>query len=497
MSSRIESYGDRGSVVLGEACIGAGRDISVQCETPVSHLAPGLFLVVLLVACPAAASAEADIDGPGRYYVFRTLDSGDPPTAEQDASCDAHFGPRAALARVRLNARLFGFRVDPLTSRLVDQAASVLGPGFICGAPVAGRDDVFEAYAYAALPGAGTGEATGTCGVQPAIGQPGADYFTCRLALRPDPTTGAAGGLLTSNSIVNPGNAVPGTPTGSVWTAYVVGRPGAASPTPPQEPGQAPEGDVPGADFYVMRAFETGTPPSSPVCGPATATIRTATLSSVEPDIASGLIPEDARYVPVGALTVCYGGTDGHRRPATAAVQLGAPSDPLTVTAQGECRETATPAGDRLRQQSCSLAVPVDLGEGVRGGMITSNGLVSAEEPTASVNAAVWTISIFGGSVRPVAEPPSTRTLTVTRVRVSVRRGRNRLHVRWRPAGARPASYDVDVRYLPARRWRRILRATTRQTLGLRRRGNRDVEVRVRARQSDGTPGAWAKARVR
>ena len=53
--------------------------------------------VVVLLASTATARAE--------QYVFSTLDSGDPPTAEQNAFCDDAFGARSATVVSRLNAR--------------------------------------------------------------------------------------------------------------------------------------------------------------------------------------------------------------------------------------------------------------------------------------------------------------------------------------------------------------------------------------------------------
>lgn len=464
---------------------------------------------VIIAACalavmghPGPAAADPALDGPGRYYVFRTLDSGNDPTAEQNAACEGYFGSRASAAVIRLNAGLFGFRVDPLTGRLVDQAASVLGPGFICGAPVLGRDDVVEAYAYATLPGAGKGEATGTCGLQPAIGQPGALHFTCHLGLRPDDPTGVVGGLLSSNSIVNPGNLVPGSPTGSVWTAYIVRRSGAPAASAPPASAQKPPGDVPGADFYLTRAFDSQTPSAAPACGASTAAIRTATLRSVQPDPATGAIPDGARYVTVGSLTVCYAAAGGGRRSATVEVRLGPASDPLVISAQGDCRDQPSPAGADVNLQSCALTVPASLRDGVRGGMVTSSGLVPAGEPAGAANAAVWTISLFGGSVRPVPDPGADgATATVVspaRPRVTFTRGARSLRVRWRGSeGAKPLRYDVDVRYRPARGWRRVLRATARRSVTLRVRRSRAVDVRVRAHGADGARSAWATVHAR
>lgn len=75
-----------------------------------------LLLLLLVPAAPAAASP--DVDGPGRYYVFGTLDSGATPTTQQEERCAAHFGPRTATVITRLNARLFSFDADPASGPL-------------------------------------------------------------------------------------------------------------------------------------------------------------------------------------------------------------------------------------------------------------------------------------------------------------------------------------------------------------------------------------------
>ncbi len=157
--------------------------------------------------------------------MFRTLDTGNAPTADQTARCHAHIGPLESAATItELVAELHSIEADPQTARVVNEQVSKIGDGYICGAvplndPTAGL--AFDAYANATVAGFPEMELTGPCSLQPVVAQPGALLLNCRLEIIADPAQGIAGGFATSNSTINP-LGVPGNPTGSVWTAYVI-----------------------------------------------------------------------------------------------------------------------------------------------------------------------------------------------------------------------------------------------------------------------------------
>jgi hypothetical protein len=133
---------------------------------------------------------------------------------------------------LELDAELFSFAVDPANG-LVDDTRDHLvrvGPGFLCLAP--SPDGLrLDSYGFAVLEGLAAPlelEFAGPCDLAPVPAQPGAAFFNCKLDVLPDLTRGILGGFATSNSIVNPKNLVPGNPTGSVWTVYVIEVPDAS-----------------------------------------------------------------------------------------------------------------------------------------------------------------------------------------------------------------------------------------------------------------------------
>lgn len=358
------------------------------------------IVAALVVAPPALADrAESpDLDGPGRYYVFRTLDSGQAPTAEQEARCDEHFGPLAPLAAIRLNALLFSFRTDAATGALTDQTARVLGPGFICGGPGIAGPDVFSAYAYVQLPGIGAPDSSGSCTIGPSQLGLGPLLLGCRLILPAQPEIGLLGGIATSNSVLNPGNAIPGAPTGSVWSAYVIRKPGsppvAAGPVPDQS---LVEEDIPGVEFYVARSVRDRASGSSAGCIAGTDSARTAQLRSVQPRVRSALIPKRAKLRAIGRLTLCFRDPDSGRTRALVNLR-GDGAGPTVVRAAGQCRSLETAAGPNLRQQTCTLPLSADPAAGIRGGMLTGSGLVGSGPRALPRNSAVWTLSLIGSA---------------------------------------------------------------------------------------------------
>lgn len=343
----------------------------------------------------AAAPAATAVD-PGTYYVFRTRDTGAKATGEQNARCNAHFGVRSLLTITRLNALLFSYESNPATGRIENQTAGLLGPGFICAVP-SGRkkgDDV-DAYAYSSLPGPGLVEATGPCGLAPVVVNNLPLILNCALQVRPDAAKGIAGGLITSNSLVNTINRTASAPTGSVWTAHVVGSAansgGALGVVPP---GTKPE--TPGLDFFVARTRNETTPASSSECrraglAAAPLAIRRTDLAVAQPDPISGHVP-DVPGPSVAAMTVCYAYVSNLGYRAFAVADLKTASGTFSVRASGDCRSVPSPAGAGVRAQSCSLVVRSGA---AKGGLITSNGLIEAGNPASAVNSAIWTFALF------------------------------------------------------------------------------------------------------
>lgn len=342
------------------------------------------------------SSASAADRPPVSYYTFRTRDTGAAPTNEQNTRCNRYFGARALTTIKRLNALLFAFNTDPASGLLTDQTANLLGPGFICAAPKLSTTEV-DAYAYSSLPGPGLVEATGPCGLEPVAVNGSPLILNCALGVRPIPTKNVLGGLITSNSLVNLLDPSGKAPTGSVWTAQIVGdvqNSGGGGGTVP--PGIKPE--TPGLDFYSLRTRDEATPdPSSVDCtvtgmsGKALA-VRTANLWVAQPDAQSGRIP-DVPTASVGKLTVCYAYalSGGYR--AFARADLKAGSKTIKVTARGNCRTTTSAAGADLRGQACALSVRKG---DVTAGLMTSNGLIDAGQPASAADHGVWSLALFG-----------------------------------------------------------------------------------------------------
>lgn len=353
----------------------------------------GLLLAFAIATVSATAAEAAGQDGPGSFYMFRTRDTTEPATAAQNANCKSYFGTvRYSTIITRLNAALYSPATDPATGRIVDQTAAPLGPGFICSAPGANLDGILEAYAYTALPGMGTVYANGPCSPEPVFPAPGAIVASCRLKPRPDASVGVTGGLITSNSIVNQTpDTAPDTPTGSVWTAYITGTPVPSStPTPVVEP---PGDEAPGINFFLARSSKTATSTSTRNCDGPAMFARKSTLTSVQPDPGTSEISPVSGPV-IGSLLVCYTIPVVGAYFGTAKATLQGKDGPISFTMAGRCANVGTSAGNA---QSCSFSVT----SGVKGGMITSNGLASSWFPQTANSASMWTFALFGSQVAP------------------------------------------------------------------------------------------------
>jgi hypothetical protein len=370
-------------------------------------------LLILAMSLATAAPTQADV-GPGSYYMFRSFDTGAPFTPEQQQLCDDHYGPVRRTTASDLNAGLFAFTGDPSTGYVDNQKASYLGPAIACTAPIVGPDltqpdpDLLEIFGViwrppATLAGLSTFDAP--CSPAPAVAQPGVLLVNCRGPFGPDPSGRVLGGVATSNSISNPHNAVPGAPTGSIWTTYVVTKRGARLPPPTGgEPPSTPT-PSPGLDFYVFRASKGDVAGGSPTCPSSpTATVvgaRRSNLYATAPRLSDGRVP-DERGRRSGALTVCFTSAASGRRSAVARIELSERGQHLRLDLSGDCADLATPAGASLRQQACNLRVmpsPDQLSSGIKGGLLTSNGLVKAKAPLVAADSHVWTLALFSGQV--------------------------------------------------------------------------------------------------
>jgi hypothetical protein len=360
---------------------------------PGSHAASKKATASLKTGTSSLAAPGA-VD-PGTYYVFRTRDTGKAATGEQNTRCNKYFGVRAALTITRLNALLFSFDSNPLTGRLTDQTKNLLGPGFICAVPGTNGNDT-DAYAYSSLPGPGLVEANGPCGIAPVVVNNLPIILNCNLQVKPDPAKGITGGLITSNSLVNTINRTSSAPTGSVWTAHVVGSAANTGGSPGTIPPSI-KPETPGLDFFVTRTRDETTSATSTECLRAglsgkPVAVRTTNLAAAQPDPNSGHVP-DTPGATVGKLTVCYAFADNAGYKAFAVADLKTATGTFAVRADGDCRTVSTVSGAGLRGQACSLTVASGP---AKGGLITSNGLIEAGKPASAATSAIWTFALFG-----------------------------------------------------------------------------------------------------
>jgi hypothetical protein len=335
------------------------------------------------------SAAPTSLDGPGSYYVFRTLDSGQNPPAAQDAACNNYFGSLRSLSVVeRLDARLYSFTSSPTSGFLTDQTAQLLGPGYLCLAPGFSGADILEGYASTSLPGVGVTNMHGHCGVQPLIAQPGSAVVDCDLTILPNGAN-ITGGVATSSSIGNP-LKLSGAPTGSVWTAYVTGSVTSSVPAPVSG-GQPDTGN---AQFSVSRELNSVASPATAACAGGT---RRTELHAVQTDPATSKVVGSPSATVAGTATICYSKPSAPDFGASLTLSLNGVSPALAITSSGHCRQQAVPGVTGSVQQSCGFAIPLNLLRGLNGGLVTTSGLVPAASPAQSANSAVWSVSLLGG----------------------------------------------------------------------------------------------------
>lgn len=346
------------------------------------------------LAPPSAGAATPT--KPVGYYMFRTRDTGTPATSEQNKRCNNHFGLAALTTISRLNARLFAYEANPSTGLITNQTKSLLGPGFICAVPQAIGADPIKAYAYSSLPGPGLVEAAGGCDLSNVAAPGNPLILACRLGVRAKASAGVQGGLITSNSLVNLLDRSETAPTGSVWTAQIVGP----AVNPGGDPGPVPPGtqpETPGLDFFTVRTRNEEVLTDAARCDdvhvPNPTSVRRADLVAAQPDPVTGKVPEPGSSPSVGTVTICFQHkvTGGIRAAIVADLDSG--ERPITVLARGDCKETSTVAGTGLRAQGCAL----QLYRGdARAGLVTSNGLIQTGAPAKAADSGTWTFALFG-----------------------------------------------------------------------------------------------------
>jgi hypothetical protein len=367
--------------------------------------------VTVRVGAPTAPAGAGD---PGGYYMFRSFDAGAPFTSAQQQACTDHYGSARGAGASDLNAGLFAFTTSASTGQVENQKASYLGPGIACTAPVSSPNpsqtdpDLLEIFGViwpppSTLAGLSTFDAP--CSPSPALTQPGVLLVNCRGSFGPGAGGRVIGGFATSNSVSNPHNAVPGAPTGSIWTTYVVAKHGTRLPPPPGGTPPATPAPSPGLDFYVFRASTGAVAAGSPDCPSSpTAPIvaaRRSDLYATAPRLSDGRLPEQVAGSPSGALTVCFTSAGSGRSAAVARIELSTAGHDLSLDLSGDCAEYATPAGATLRQQACNLRVmqsAAQMSSGIKGGLLTSNGLVRAGDPIAAADSPVCTLALFSSA---------------------------------------------------------------------------------------------------
>ncbi len=157
----------------------------------------------------------------------------------------------------------------------------------------------------------------------------------------------------------------------------------------------------PGAHFFVTREYQSTDGSVTDQCSesgvvlPIGATsIRQTQLVSVQPSLASGEIPQETSRASVGVLTVCYGSGLAGQASTFAYMDLFDGTDVLTVRAFGDCRVLNTASADQ-QLQACGLSVIPDPSNGLRGGLLTNAGLITADQPAKARNAHVWTLYVI------------------------------------------------------------------------------------------------------
>lgn len=328
-------------------------------------------------------------DGPGQFHVFRTVDSGNRPSAEDTARCNAQYGVPASYALVeRLDARMYTFQSDPASGLLTAETARDVGPIYVCDGLGLNGTQILDQWGTLDAPGLGRLDMRGPCGFELYPGSPGRGAVDCVLRIAPN-ASGIAGGVATSNSVANP-LRLPGGRTGSVWTLYALGE--GTAPVNQAPPAGLPQPTGPIA-YNVTREVNSRSQGSSPACAGGE---RTTELHATGVDPATGAASTSPSEIVAATARVCYSPVANPEFGAALSVTYNnVPGGPLTVEGRGQCRQTSLPGTADL-QQSCGLTLPPNPARGLTGGQVTVNGLVPAGDPAGSANSAIWTTSLLG-----------------------------------------------------------------------------------------------------
>ena len=336
----------------------------------------------------AVTAGDADRVAPdrvvGRWVTFRTNDSGAPPAPRHSRQCERRLGPvLGPQPLIELEADLYSFRTSRRSGLVTDETARRVAPGYLCtSAPdptQAPETDVqtstsSEGYAQLNLPELGLIRARGVCELIPSPAQPGALFFNCRLSLLKDPARGIVGGLVTSNSVLNPGQ-VPGNGTGSIWTAYVERRGLPADQAPPLATEPVPgrlAGDVTGQRVTFLSARARTADAADQQCAGVAERVR---LTRSQARLGSSVIPARDRGRRVGLLDVCAPAGVGQTFQATATLRSAGPDGRVDISSEGTCRTRGRP-GHLVR--ACTLVLAPDAVNGVQGGLITTIGPIGS-----------------------------------------------------------------------------------------------------------------------
>lgn len=317
--------------------------------------------------------------------VFRTVETDRTPRAADTEACADRLGP-AGAAPVELVADLFAMRSDA-DGVVADETAARVGNGYLCLVAPDPVDAVNEesaggsAYARVRLRGVGTVTAQGFCTLLPAPASPGTLFSNCRLTVDPDRARGLLGGVVSSNSVLNPAG-VPGVPTGSVWSATVSTARALRDVPGPAVAGTTTSGD-PGGEFFVLGQGRHSDDDSGYPC---LGTRHATDLARVR--AAPGTVrvrPVRAAAPSIGVLRTCSTTFDVNDiSQVNGQLSVTGPNgQPVALLLQGRCHATGDPR--QLRRLICALLVAPDPAAGIQGGVVTTLG--AADVPVSEAGA--------------------------------------------------------------------------------------------------------------
>ncbi|MEV6060848.1 hypothetical protein AB0L62_12675 [Nocardia asteroides] len=353
---------------------------------------------------------RAVLDGPARMFALRTFDSGFDASASAKEICRAGLGPIDGLTQVSsLDARFYAPIIDTATGLITVADAQQTSPMLACVGLTASLSHPVTNFARLPLR-VGTVDARGRCSLRPSLHHLLATLNGCTLAITP---ADGLSGTVTSASYTDLVGVTPVT-TGSVWTASVLGgadRTVDLAPIPPRDAPTA--GDLRHAIFRAIG----GQRAKSADCPSGFVPSSRAQLHPQQPDPGSGELIEAPSPVAAGAVTLCSGSSGSSGAPAGSSngssgsssgssgagsvvsvagvlTMSGNGSDAPPVPFEGHCTFSDVGAAGVLGR-TCELS-PSTRTTVMEEGVITVNGLVSAQDPSQEINAPVWVVGGFG-----------------------------------------------------------------------------------------------------